>query len=212
MAVRAKLLLLAGSEGGDPAAGAAAKELVESALADRPVERTLLPSALRVACGQPDAARLYDRLIDRAKRPKSPEEGYQLIRAVGYFEAPELIDRTLRFAISPEARTQDVPYLLGEILQARATRRPGWRFVQAHWPEVEAKLTNYVTPEVVDALSSFCDAGARAEVADFFARHPVPAAARTLRQTLETIDQCIDVRARQQAALSAWLTAHAAKR
>ena len=44
------------------------------------------------------------------------------------------------------------------------------------------------------ALSAFCDAGARDDIKAFFAAHKLSAATRTLDQTLERINNCIDLR------------------
>jgi hypothetical protein len=45
----------------------------------------------------------------------------------------------------------------------------------------------------------------RAQVKQFFGEHPVPAAERTLKQALEQIDYCIDIKDRQGLELASWL-------
>jgi hypothetical protein len=56
-------------------------------------------------------------------------------------------------------------------------------------------------------MGAFCEAGSRDEIAAFFAAHPLPAAARTLTQTLEQINSCIALKQRQTPAVTAWLAA-----
>jgi len=45
----------------------------------------------------------------------------------------------------------------------------------------------------------------RDEVQDFFATHKVATAERTLRQSLERMNYCVDLKARQTPQLSSWL-------
>jgi hypothetical protein len=56
-------------------------------------------------------------------------------------------------------------------------------------------------------MSGFCDVDSRDRIKAFFAAHPLPAATRTLEQTLEQINTCIVLREKQGAAVAAWLNA-----
>ena len=71
---------------------------------------------------------------------------------------------------------------------------------------LEPKLTVFGgDTTLVHSMSSFCDAGARDRIKALFAAHPLPAAARTLDQTLEQIDNCIALRDHQTAQVASWL-------
>ena len=43
------------------------------------------------------------------------------------------------------------------------------------------------------------------EVKDFFASHPTPSAERTLKQSLESIGYCVDMKAQQSPQMASWL-------
>jgi hypothetical protein len=58
---------------------------------------------------------------------------------------------------------------------------------------------------LVAATGTFCDARSRDVVKAFFTTHPLPAAARTLAQSLERIDACIAMRNNQASAVADWL-------
>lgn len=45
----------------------------------------------------------------------------------------------------------------------------------------------------------------RDEVKALFSTHPAPAAERTLKQSLERMNDCVDLKARQGSQLPAWL-------
>jgi aminopeptidase N/puromycin-sensitive aminopeptidase len=57
----------------------------------------------------------------------------------------------------------------------------------------------------VAASGSFCDASKADEVKQFFTTHKVASSDRTLRQTLERIHTCADLRSLQEANLANWL-------
>jgi len=60
---------------------------------------------------------------------------------------------------------------------------------------------------LVNALSAFCDAGARDDIKAFFAAHRLPAASRTVDQTMERITSCVNLRRTQTPVLVRWLDA-----
>ena len=60
-------------------------------------------------------------------------------------------------------------------------------------------------PAVFQPLGAFCDRAKAEEIRAFFARNPVPAAARMLQQSLERIESCAAVDDRQSAPFAAWL-------
>jgi hypothetical protein len=62
-------------------------------------------------------------------------------------------------------------------------------------------------PTIVGALGSMCSVERAAEVREFFAANPTPAASRGLRQGIERMESCAAVDARQSAPLTAWLAA-----
>jgi hypothetical protein len=55
---------------------------------------------------------------------------------------------------------------------------------------------------VVGVTGMFCDAGLRDQVKGFFAVHPIPDAERTLQQSLEQINYCVDLKAQQSSPLA----------
>jgi aminopeptidase N len=83
-----------------------------------------------------------------------------------------------------------------------------WDFVRAHWNEVANLGGAFGGGVIVRASGSFCDASMRDEVKDFFATHQSPASERGLKQSLERINYCVDLKAQQRAQLASWLQSH----
>ena len=201
---RATMVTILGLLGNDPKAIQFSRETVDDALKGKAVDGTLLGSALGVAARYGDAA-LYNAILAHFAQVKTPAEFLLYGQTLCLFSDPALVTRTLTFAISPEMRTQDAPQVLGTVLANRPSRQVAWDFIRQHWPEVEAKLSNYSEGAIIGATGAFCDAAKRDEVRQFFTEHKVPATERALKQTLEQINVCIDVRTHQEPDLRAWL-------
>jgi hypothetical protein len=55
------------------------------------------------------------------------------------------------------------------------------------------------------SVGTFCDAAMKDQVQEFFSAHPSAAAERTLRQSMERITNCIDMKTQQSSQLASWL-------
>jgi aminopeptidase N/puromycin-sensitive aminopeptidase len=148
--------------------------------------------------------------VEHAGHARTPEAYDRDLRTLAAFEDPALVQRTAEYAISPEVRPQDVLFLLTPLMRNPAARHATWTFIQQHWEAVAARLDNYSTGPLVASMRSFCDGSDRDSVEHFFQAHPLPAAERTLRQSIEGINNCIDLRQQQSPRLAAWLHDHSA--
>ncbi len=201
---RADLLTLVGEVGRDPKLLEFSRQLTEKTLRGEAVDPTLLYPALNIATRNGDDA-LYDAMQKRAQSAGSPEESFRFLRALGNFRTPALVERSLEYAISPQVRSQDAPFLIGRLIGNPDTQDQAWDWIRQHWSQVEAKLTNFSTGAVVDGAGSFCDAGHKQQVQEFFSQHPIPSARRTLQQSLEFIGNCVDLKQQQESNLASWL-------
>jgi aminopeptidase N len=121
------------------------------------------------------------------------------------FSDQKLLQRTLDYAISPDVRSQDGLNLITSVMESPAGEKLAWTFIQSHWDAVQKAGGPFASAEVVHATSRFCDAGMRDQVTNFFAAHKVEAAARTYKQSIESINNCIDLKSQQAAQLASWL-------
>src|SRR5262249_24823452 len=128
--------------------------------------------------------------------------------ALGAFRDPALITRGLEVTATPQLRSQDAALYLAQFFANPDARSPALSFVTEHWAALQPKVAVFGgDTTLIHAMAGFCDAGARDRIKAFFAAHPLPAATRTLEQTIEQIDNCITLRARQTAAVADWLAA-----
>jgi puromycin-sensitive aminopeptidase len=203
--LRASVLAALAEAGYDPQARSMARKLGQQALSDpSSVDRQIAQDALQAAAYDGDDS-LYEKIMGDLKSAKDPEIYIRDLFALSRFRDPKLVERTLEYALSPQMRSQDSPYLIFAVLQDSADPRQVWSFVQEHWPEIEKLGGAFAGGVVVRGTSAFCDAGLREEVRAFFTTHPAPAAERTLQQSLERMDYCIDLKMTQQEQLASWL-------
>ena len=204
---RAALLDLAGIWGASGDLQKRARELATGYIGDpASVPATLVPAVLRVAAFGGDAA-LYEQYVARLKQlASSPEEYYRFLNALPYFRDPALVKRTLAFAVSPAVRTQDTATLIAGLLGQPWGRELAWSFVKSEWETLTTKLGTFQgVPALVAATGNLCSTRDAADVKAFFARHPVQAAERSLRQAVERIESCAALAGRQSEPLSRWL-------
>jgi len=206
--LRSRLLGALGRDARDPDALSAAHKIADQALADSTsVDHQLAGAALSVAAVDGDSA-YFDKVMAALKAAKSPEEYYAYFFTLPQFEDPKLLQRTLDFAISPDVRSQDALQLVTNVLDNPEGEKLAWDFVRQHWSEIEKAGGPFASAQIVGSTSGFCDAAMRDQVTEFFNAHKNPAGERTYRQSIERINNCIDLKSQQEQQLASWLGQH----
>ncbi|MGA8270043.1 MAG: M1 family metallopeptidase [Candidatus Sulfotelmatobacter sp.] len=203
--LRARLLNALGYDARDPVALAQARKIADKALENpSSVDRELVRTAFGLAALNGDQA-FYEKLIATLKNAKSPEEYYMALFALPRFDDPKLLQRTLEYAISPDVRSQDALGLISNVMRNPVGEKLAWEFILSHWDAVQKAGGPFASAQIVNATSSFCDANMRDQVVDFFAAHKIEGAVRTYRQSIERINNCVDLKSQQEPQLASWL-------
>lgn len=205
--VRGDLLRALGEIAHDPASEALARKLAEQELKNpSSVDPELAQSAVVVEATNGDEA-FYDQVLKHLKNATTPQQRSLYRQALVSFRDPRLLQRTLDYAVK-EARVQDANLIIGRVMQNENGEKLGWDFVRSRWAQnqdTNGAFGGSSSAGLVASTGSFCDSSLRDQVKEFFANHPVPTAERTLKQALERIDYCIDVKNRQMPELASWL-------
>jgi aminopeptidase N/puromycin-sensitive aminopeptidase len=190
----------------DPDVIARARKSVDAALAgSAPLDPIGAGTLVTIAATHGDQA-LFDRLLDASKTAVSPEEHNRYLFALSDFREQALIDRALRYSVSPDLRSQDTASYLSSFAGNSAARERAWAFVKEHWTELEPKVTISLGDiTLASSLSAFCSVEARDDIRTFFTANKLPTAGRALQQTFERINNCIATRQREQPNLDTWL-------
>ncbi len=206
--LRAEIFRALGYNARDPETLEEAHKIADKALADpASVNAEMASAALALSALNGDEA-FYDRVMAATKNPKSPELYYTYLYTLPRFSDPKLLQRTLDFAITPDVRSQDALRVITSVLRNPAGRDLAWNFIQSHWDAVAKAGGPFASAEVVGSTSVFCDAGLRDQVTDFFSAHKIAAAERTYKQSIERINNCIDLKSQQAPQLASWLGQH----
>jgi aminopeptidase N/puromycin-sensitive aminopeptidase len=206
--LRAGLLNALGYDARDSETLAQARKIAERALNDpTSVDQDLATGAVGLAALNGDQS-FYDRVMAELKSPKSPELYYMYFYTLPQFTDPKLLEKTLDYAISPDVRSQDALGLITSVMANPAGETLAWDFVLSHWDAVQKVGGPFASAQVVGATSSFCDAHMRDQVADFYSAHKIEAAERTYRQSIERINNCVDLKTQQEPQLASWLGQH----
>ena len=206
--LRARLFNALGYDARDPETLEQARKIADKALTDpASVDHEIAGVALSLAALNGDAA-FYDRVMAALKNPRSPEEYYVYLFTLPQFGDPKLLQRTLDFALSPDVRSQDALGVVTSVMGNPAGEQLAWDFVRQHWPEIEKAGGPFASAQVVGATSVFCDTASRDQVTEFFTAHKVAAAERTYKQSIERINNCVDLKSQQETKLASWLGQH----
>ncbi|MGC2656619.1 MAG: M1 family metallopeptidase [Bryobacteraceae bacterium] len=207
--LRGDLFTLLGNIGEDAAIIGESRELTERWLKDQAsVEPTLATAARAVATTHGDT-QLYDQVLQLSKTSQDPIVRVGALQSLTNFREPALIDRTLKYVVTDQVRTQDAVYLLAALLTHRESRDLTWTFMRQNWDVVKSRITPLAASRLVAATGSFCTTEARDQVTAFFNDHKVAAADRAMKQAVDSINRCADLREQQEPKLKAWLATSA---
>jgi aminopeptidase N/puromycin-sensitive aminopeptidase len=209
-ALRADVFARLGIVGHDPQVMAEARGIAQKALQDPgSVDPLFARDALSIAAIDGDEA-LFNSIVEKLKGTTDQILRGRYMRALQHFEKPELVEKAMELGVSGAIRNQDAPRYIAGFLRNPATRTQAWSFVRKRWNEVSKDLTASLSSGsyLVSSAGQFCDADASSDVSAFFKVHPVPASERALRQALERINSCADLKKMQAPNLQSWLGEH----
>jgi ERAP1-like C-terminal domain len=205
---RANVIRTLGFAGADAQVIATAKQMVVVALDGKAKLEPELRHTLVDLTAKYGDTDLYDRYVQQARASRNPEEFYTWLYGLTSFEKPELVKRTLEYSLSDDVRNQDFEGILSSTAEPVANQQESWEFIKANWQRITPKLATYSPGTIIKAASEFCQPALRADVQNFFTQNAIPGADRSLRQTLERIDNCINLKQQQETNLASWLQQH----
>ena len=198
-------------EAKDPSILAQAAQLTNRAYSpgsskDRTLDLKLAGAAIEVASVNGTTS-LYEQILAASKDPRDPDAQTDALLTLARFRDPALVARTLDYTVSGQVRNQDSWAVFVELLKNSETRDQTWNYITSNWNKVRAQFTSNSGAHVVAATGQFCTVSKRDEVASFFATHKVDASERTLAKAIDSINDCIQMRATQEPKLHEWLAA-----
>ncbi|XP_057428135.1 aminopeptidase M1-like [Lotus japonicus] len=128
----------------------------------------------------------YESLLKIYRETDLSQEKTRILGSLGSSHDPDLILEVLNFALSSEVRSQDASFGLAVSLEGRDV---AWEWLKEKWEYIVKTYGSgfLITVFVSSFVSPFASFEKAMEVEEFFASHPMPAIARTLKQSLERV-------------------------
>ena len=106
-----------------------------------------------------------------------------------------------------EVRSQDTIRVIVTVASNRHGRNLAWEFVKDNWEEIKRRYGDggFALMRLVGMTSLFTTEEKRQDVENFFTDHPVPAAERTISQSLERMTLNITWANQNRDELARWL-------
>jgi puromycin-sensitive aminopeptidase len=203
--LRGDLVRALGVLGNDPVVQARAAERYEAALADPgAVDPNVLPALIAVVAHTGDARR-YDEFSERFRSATTPQAEQRYLYALTAFRQRDLVLRTLERTINGEIRTQDAPFVVRALLMTVHARETAWEFVKTHWDTMDRLYPKHGLRRMAEGVIGLVTPELEADVHGFFRDRKIDLGGKTLEQYLEQLRIAVVLRAREGAALSAYL-------
>jgi puromycin-sensitive aminopeptidase len=206
---RARTLFMLGTIGENRGTIEEARALIKKYKSDSPVvDAELVDPMVKIVAYNGNEAD-YQFIESLWQGAQSPECQTSILMALGMFQDPKLIERTLKMCLTDKVRRQDAPDLIAEIMETRAGRTVALDFFQKHILHIAWRFPPMLVRKIVISMNSLATEEQLAEVKHFFQKHPVPSQSRSINKIIEAIDVRVSFRRRNGAELSAWLSNNA---
>lgn len=198
--LRGLLVELAGASGHD----AEVIGLARSWEAAPATEPELAAASVRVvaAHGTDDD---YARFVDRFRSPRTPQEQLRYLYALALFPHGDQLDRTLSFARN-EVRSQNLPFLLAQLLGNRDHGPATWSWASERWDELTEQLPTNTISRLLSGITWLVTEPTFTDVIRFVADHPVPSGQPTIDQYVEKLRVHAELRRREISRIGAALS------
>ncbi|KAF9286925.1 hypothetical protein BGZ68_002411 [Mortierella alpina] len=150
----------------------------------------------------------YEAIVEYYRETYMPDEKVVALTVLGYGHTPELINRTLAFAMSPEVRTQDILTAIATLRSSVSGRAELWNFMRHHWDilvERHCDDIRFLDYFVLLSIGSFSSIERYREVQEFFINKDTSLYERHLATCLEGIRMHILWLERDRQDVEQWL-------
>ncbi|KAF9104305.1 hypothetical protein BGX29_002098 [Mortierella sp. GBA35] len=132
----------------------------------------------------------YEAIINFYRETYSPGEKVVALTVLGYGNSPEMIRRTLAFAMSEEVRNADILSALATLRSSVMGRAELWNFMRLHWDTLYERHFDdlrFVEYFIYFSIGMFSSVERYQEVQEFFANKDTSQCDRILANCMEGI-------------------------
>lgn len=217
--LRPRVVRVAGRDGADPKIVAEARTLADKWLANKQaIEPEMVDAVLSVAAAHGDSA-FHQKLIAAVRTEKDRGIRQRLLGALSSFTDPELVKQGLPLVFDKALDPRESMWMVFGATQNVRTQGVAFDFVKENYDRLvgdspEALLPKDAAGRLAFVGGGFCSPERRKEVEEFFTPRNAnaPGGPRMLTQLLESMDQCVALKAAQAASIESFLTGRASPR
>jgi puromycin-sensitive aminopeptidase len=157
--LRARLVTLLGTLGADAHVRQQALERLVDADAGRVALAPDLATAVTQVVAAAGGAQEWDLLYSHYNKATTPQDEIRYLFSLAAFREPALLQRSLDLTFSDEVRSQNAPFLLGDILGRRHGCVLAWEAVEQHWDEILGRWPSNTVHRMLEALPTLAAPG-----------------------------------------------------
>jgi puromycin-sensitive aminopeptidase len=182
---RSELVQIVALLGESVAANDAAEERFQAYMDDRvALDPNLIAPVLSLAARRADAGRL-DQLLDASEHDTTPQARRRFRLVLSDVRDPKLASSVLLTCLSPRIPTQDVAFVVARLVRNPHVQELAFRFVQERWSDLRERIPAMLMSRLIEATPALRTEAHRRTLQQFFSTHPLPTAARALKQADE---------------------------
>ncbi len=205
--LRATVFELLGSHGDVAEVRQRAEGIVDRAISGTPEpgdDPSLTDAAVRVVAEHLDTSG-FERFLGASDAATTPQDTLRYLGALADVRDSKVFNQLLDLLAGDRVRTQDVGLILNRSLMNPANAAAAWAFVEGNWDSLLERLPSNAISRMVTGVRTFTDPTLGDRVAEFFAAHPVPQAAKAFAQHTERMQVMVALAQRERAGLTAAL-------
>lgn len=153
----------------------------------------------------------YEAIANYYRETYMPGEKMVALTVLGYGSSPELVHRTVSFAVSPEVRSQDILTAVATLRSSVLGRAELWNFMRRYWDVLHERHCGdirFLDYFVLLGIGSFTSVERYREIQDFFGTKDTSDCERILATCLEGIRMRILWLDRDREDVERWLRAN----
>lgn len=130
-----------------------------------------------------------DALLKIYRNADASEEKNRVLRSLGSISDPAVLEDALSFVMGSEVKSQDCVPALGSVCANPKHIGRVWQLFKDQFQVFQDRYGGggFLLPRMIKCFENFYTEEMASEVESFFAEHPIPVAARAVKQVLERI-------------------------
>ncbi|MHB1535117.1 MAG: M1 family metallopeptidase [Acidimicrobiales bacterium] len=185
--LRSRLIAMLGTLGADTDIQAQAARDFAALQGDRgALDPDLVTATVNVVAAS-GGAPAWEALVELYRGATTPQDKVRFLFALGGSDDPASRLATLDLCLTPEVRSQDVPFVIAGILAGRGGAA-AWEWLEQHWDEVLERIPSNLVIRLLEGITGLVEPAVAARVHAWLEAHPLPVAAIRVAQLRERLD------------------------